>query len=291
MKDSDQNKNAGVFFDSGSQYEYRYRTMSIAHFPQLEEDIDRLRQKGLLSDAETFQGYLRGMKFSPTDNFPDAQSVIILAIFTKPMLVHFQFNGTRVPAAVPPNYYDAGWTRETLSGEIKSHIIGEAGYRIEDVSHRLHLKLLAVRSGLGRYGRNNICYVDGMGSFLNLRAYLTDYRFEENNWHEVQTMELCRNCTICMKQCPGGAIRPDQFVINVKRCIPLYNEIGGILPDWIPADAHHAFLGCMKCQWLCPANREPIKRIEQIEDITEEETRQFVSGRPEKNVILAVSQS
>jgi epoxyqueuosine reductase len=32
----------------------------------------------------------------------------------------------------------------------------------------LPLKSLAVRSGLAAYGRNNVCYVPGMGSFLEL---------------------------------------------------------------------------------------------------------------------------
>jgi epoxyqueuosine reductase len=36
------------------------------------------------------------------------------------------------------------------------------------------LKRLAVRSGLARYGRNNVTYVEGMGSFLELSASLTD---------------------------------------------------------------------------------------------------------------------
>jgi epoxyqueuosine reductase len=75
----------------------------------------------------------------------------------------------------------------------------------------------------------------------------------------------------------------------VKRCIPLYNEVEGELPDWIPVNAHHAFMGCMKCQALCPANRLPIKRTGQLEDITEEETRQFIGGHPEQSVILSVS--
>jgi epoxyqueuosine reductase len=223
------------------------------------------------------------------DDFPDARSVIIMAIFVQPMMVHFHYNGTRIPVAVPPNYYDPGLTGKMLNEEIQKNIIRETGYRIERAGNRLHLKLLAVRSGLGRYGRNNICYVDGMGSFLTLHAYLTDYRFKSDDWHEIQMMELCRNCSICMNQCPGDAIREEPFLIDVNRCIPLYNEVPGILPDWIPSDAHNALFGCMKCQAPCPANRESMKQIGLLEDITAEETRQFVNGNPAENVILSVS--
>lgn len=289
MENSNQ-KYAGVLSDPGCMYEYQYRTMSVKHFVALQENIDRLRQDGHLSDSKVFQGYLSDMKFALPKDFTEAQSVIVMAIAIKPLMLHFQFNGNRISAAMPPNYYDAGLTRKTLHAEIQKNIIKETGYRVERMSDTFHLKLLAVRSGLGRYGRNNICYVDGMGSFLTLHAYLTDYHFEEDHWQELGMMELCQECTICQKHCPGGAIRADNFVIDVKRCIPLYNEIEGILPDWIPANAHNAFMGCMKCQFPCPANREALKRIEQIEDITEEETRQFVDGNPDEDVILSVSQ-
>ena len=43
------------------------------------------------------------------------------------------------------------------------------------------MKLAAVRSGLAQYGRNNICYVEGMGSFFSFHAYLTDRVFEEDH--------------------------------------------------------------------------------------------------------------
>jgi epoxyqueuosine reductase len=281
---------AGVISDSSSAYEYQYRTVSVKHFSELQEDIDRLRRDGQLCGSETFQGYLSGMKFDLPDDFTDAKSVIIMAVFIQPMMINFQFNGKRIPAAMPPNYYDAGLTNEMLYDEIQKNIIPQGGYRAEKMGNHYHLKLLSVRSGLGRYGRNNICYVDGMGSFITLHAFLTDHSFEADHWGEMQMMLACTNCNTCIKQCPGGAISRDRFLIDVNRCIPLYNEVEGELPDWIPAGAHNAFMGCMKCQSPCPANRLPIKRIGQLEDITEEETRQFIGGNPDESVILSVSQ-
>jgi len=207
---------------AGSVYEYQYRTMSISHLPQLQGDIDCLTRDGQLSDAKTFQAYMNELAFKLPEDFQDAQSIIVVAIFIQPMIVHFQYNDTRIPAAMPPNYYDIGMTGKVMSDEIQKTIIRENGYHLQRANN-FHLKLLAVRSGLGRYGRNNICYVDGMGSFLTLHAYLTDYRFTADHWHDLRMMDLCRDCTICMKQCPGGAIHPERFVIDVKRCLPLYN--------------------------------------------------------------------
>jgi epoxyqueuosine reductase len=290
MESFDQTNYAGIISDAGSTYEYQYRTMSVKHFSELQEDIERLRRGGQLSNSKVFQGYLSDMKFALPEDFPNAKSVIVMAVFVKPMTVHFQFGGTRVPAAMPPNYYESGLTRDTLLDEVRKNIIKQDEYRVERMSDTFYLKLLAVRSGLGQYGRNNICYVDGMGSFLTLHAFLTDYPFEDDHWGEMQMMELCQNCRICIKQCPGGAIREDNFLVDINHCITLYNEVEGEFPDWIPSDVHHAYMGCMKCQSPCPANREPMKRTGQLEDITEEETRQFISGNPEEGIILSVSQ-
>jgi epoxyqueuosine reductase QueG len=87
-----------------------------------------------------------------------------------------------------------------------------------------------------------------------------------------------------------GAIRAENFVIDVKRCMPLYNEVQGSFPDWFPAGVHHTFMGCMKCQYPCPANRVALKQLGQLEDLTEDETRQFASGSPDEATILSVSQ-
>lgn len=290
MTNENQAQYTGTLEANGTQFSYQYRTLPIERLADLQEDIEKLRRAGQISDAKTFQGYLSEMKFALPEDFADAQSLIVMAIAIKPLMVHFRFKGNRISAAMPPNYYEAGLTRKILHDEIQKNIIVETGYHMERMSDTFHLKLLAVRSGLGRYGRNNICYVDGMGSFLTLHAYLTDYRFAEDHWQEVQMLEQCQHCQVCQKQCPGGAIRADHFVIDVKRCLPLYNEIEGILPDWIPPKAHNAIFGCMKCQAPCPANREAMQWVEAVEDVTEEETWQFVNGYPDEKSLLSVDQ-
>jgi epoxyqueuosine reductase len=284
-----QYKNSGTLIDANSIFEYQYRTLSVAHLPQLQEDITRLDRVGLLSNSEVFRSYLSEMTFTLPQDFPDAQSLIIMAIAIKPMSISFQTDQKQFSAAMPPNYYESGLTRIALKDEVQKKIIKADHYRIEWTYNRFHGKLLATRSGLGRYGRNNICYVDGMGSYLTLHSFLTDYAFSQDDWQEIQMMDLCQKCTICMQRCPGGAIRTDQFVVDIKRCITLYNEVPGELPDWMPANAHNSVMGCMICQASCPVNREPGKCTGQLDGLTQEETRQFLNGNPEESVVLSVS--
>ncbi|MFX1353970.1 MAG: 4Fe-4S double cluster binding domain-containing protein, partial [Promethearchaeota archaeon] len=185
-----------------------------------------------------------------------------------------------------------GTTFEDFENLIQKEIIKELGYKIQ-YTNKLHMKLLAVRSGLGKYGRNNICYVDDWGSMINLFAYFTDFQFEEDNWTEMKMMEQCENCTICVNNCPTNAIpvpNDDNFVINAGKCISVYNEIQGVIPDWIPSQAHNALIGCMKCQKPCPSNHKSIEITEKLEDITEEETKTILKGKTNEKIVKSLSE-
>ncbi|UCH58050.1 MAG: hypothetical protein JSV18_03915 [Candidatus Bathyarchaeota archaeon] len=266
---------------------YKYSTLSVDHLGELQGFIDGLKREGKLSDNETYRGYLSGLKFEVPEDFPEARSIIVLAFLNKLMLVNFHLNGENHEVMLPPQYYASGLTEEKLREIIQNEIIREPGYRIERTTE-VHLKLLAVRSGLAKYGRNNISYVDGMGSLLMLFAYFTDHPFEDN-WTELSMMDECEDCRICRTLCPTRCIPDENFVIDVGRCVTLYNEIKGEFPEWIPPDAHNALMGCMRCQMPCPANREVIDLVGRLEDVTEEETVKILDGAPDEELLASLS--
>jgi epoxyqueuosine reductase len=152
------------------------------------------------------------------------------------------------------------------------------------------LKRLAVRSGLGQYGRNNICYVDGMGSFTTLLAYFTDYNFLEDHFQDVSLMRRCLKCNICRRKCPTQCIPDKDFIIDAGRCVTLYNEIEGEFPEWLPANAHNALMGCMRCQFDCPQNRDVITKSVRLQDVTEEETHKILAGTTEPELLATLSE-
>ena len=278
-------------YDTYLNFTYKYKTVSIDHLKELQEDIDKLRNAGKLSDNEIYRGYIDTRGFEIPEKLPNAKSMIILAIFTKLALIVFHLEGRKYEIMIPPAYYDDALTNEILEDLILKKIIKEPGYKIE-LTRNLHLKLLAVRSGLGKYGRNNICYVDEMGSMLNLYACYTNFQFEEDNWTEMKMMDHCSNCKICINNCPTNAIptpSDETFVINAGKCISVYNEIDGKIPNWISADAHNALMGCMRCQLPCPGNRGVIKLIERFEDITETETKMMLEGITEQEFLNTLS--
>ncbi len=279
------------FHGKNINFKYRYKTVSIEHLPEMQEDIDKLRREGKLSDNETYRSYIDSKKFEIPETLTNAKSIVIIAIFSKPALINFHLDGKTHEVIVPPNYYDDGTTFEDFEKLILHEIIKEAGYKAE-YTNKLHVKLLAVRSGLGKYGRNNICYVDDWGSMINLFAYFTDYKFEEDHWTEMKMMDQCQKCSICRNKCLTDAIpnlADGGFVINAGNCISVYNEIEGIIPDWVPSNAHNALMGCMRCQEECPVNMKVINIKERLEDITEEETKMILNGTFDEKLASSIS--
>ncbi|MHA1212832.1 MAG: 4Fe-4S double cluster binding domain-containing protein [Candidatus Heimdallarchaeota archaeon] len=265
----------------------KYKAVSVKHLHELQLDIDKLEQEGKITKNKVIRGYIADFKFKQLEDFPEAKYLIAIAIEGKVALVDFHFKGTKHEIMIPPNYLTTNISDEELTDFILAKIIKNKDYRVERTG-KVHLKRLLARSGLGKYGRNNICYVDELGSLGNLFCFFTDYEFAEDNWSEVTMLEQCENCSICIKKCPTQAITQENFVIDVERCIPLYNEIEGDFPTWIPKDAHNALIGCMKCQMFCPANKVAMKNTQRFEDITEEETEVLLAGKGDENIIASI---
>jgi epoxyqueuosine reductase len=195
-------------------FTFRHRAVTVDHLKELQADIDRLENEGKISRNKVFRSYISNKQFRIPQDLSDAKSLIIIAVLMKPMLVNFLLGGRKHEIVLPSAYYDDGLTEEMLRDYILKEVVNEPGHRIERA--KVHLKLLAVRSGLGKYGRNNLCYVEGMGSMLALYAFFTDYPCEDN-WAEVDMMDNCKNCRICMNSCPNKCISEENFVIDVSR--------------------------------------------------------------------------
>ncbi len=270
--------------DPAPELHYAYRTMSVKHFPEMQAYIDGLKRTNRLSWNKTYRSYIDEMSFTLPEEFQDAKSVIVMSVFTRLMRVNFHLNGRAYEVALPPQYYDAGVSTEHLKDLIRKDIVKRPDCRLERTTS-LHLKHLAVRSGLGKYGINNLSYVEGMGSYITLYAFLTDYRFSEDHWQEIAVMDACKNCPICYSICPTNCITRENFVIDVGHCITLYNEIDGHFPRFILPSMHNALMGCMKCQVKCPENEKYSRMTGRLEDVSEEETRKILAGLPDRELL------
>jgi len=154
--------------------------------------------------------------------------------------------------------------------------LAQDGYRVAEA--RLPVKLLAVRSGLASYGKNNIAYVSGFGSFHRLTAFYSDFPLEEDSWQEMKMMDRCKSCQSCLKACPTGAVISERFLLRAEKCVTYFNEEPGDFPAWIERSWHNCLVGCMYCQKVCPLNKDVLGWIERGAEFSSDETELLLEG-------------
>jgi epoxyqueuosine reductase len=257
---------------------YLGRIVPAEHLRDLQKEIEKHHQQGLL-DAEFYQERLSGFRFSPPDDLPEARSMIVIAVPQPQIRFTFTWKGEEIQLVVPPTYLH--WKKtEQQARDLVAGIVGAQGYRV--AQGRLPEKLLAAHSGLGAYGRNNICYVEGLGSFHYPVALYSDLPSPEDAWQEARLMERCQKCQACIRACPSGAITAARFLLHAECCLTFRNEKPGSIPfpEWVDPAWHNCLVGCMVCQQVCPENKELLGWVEQGAQFSQEETALLLEGVP-----------
>jgi len=234
--------------------------------------LDGLLDAGLLS-------ILRDIYICDYSNVPfDVKSVIVTASPCRIGKVFFNYRGKKIPLTIPPTYVE--YKSEPVKIEsCLQQILAAENYHAK-LTYNLPGKIIAAKCGLSQYGKNNICYVPGLGSFALLSTFYSDLPCENGIWSDARLMERCRTCDACTNNCPTGAINPQSYLIRAERCITYHNEITNTpeFPEWISSSAHNSIVGCMHCQTCCPANRNYLNRIVELEEFSEDETEKIVRG-------------
>jgi epoxyqueuosine reductase len=258
------------------EFGYQARTISVDHLDQLQKQIEEQRSQKLL-DSQFFQERLSWVCFQIPESLPKAKAIIVVAVPRPQTRAVFTWNGVRRPLILPPTYTAYNIIAEQVQNSL-AKMLNEKGYKVTGTA--LPLKLLAVRSGLCQYGRNNITYVSGMGSFLQLVAVYSDMPCEEDSWQEVAMLQACEKCNLCRRACPAGAIPSDRFLLRAELCITYHNEKKGDIPfpSWIDASWHNCLEGCMRCQRACPLDKQFLDWVGEEEEFSEEETALLLNG-------------
>jgi epoxyqueuosine reductase len=240
------------------------------HLKELKEEIDDLYSKGQI-DTEPYEEYFREFASNFPDDFCNPSSLIVVAMPQHYAEVHFSFDGRQVAVTIPANYLSWKENRQKVE-DVMNEIMSPGGYSVLRVY--IPLKLLAVRSGLAEYGRNNITYVPGMGSFHGLIGFLSNFPCEDGAWRTKKMMQACEKCAACRLMCPTGAITQERFTLHAGRCIPFHNERSSNVPfpAWLDPSLQDSLVGCMHCQKVCPVNKEFLKHKQIGPSFTDEET-------------------
>ena len=250
---------------------YKAVTVSINHVAEIERNIKNLLSKKLISKDFIKNEPSNFFKFIPDD----AKSVLIIAFPSLITNVYFKIKGKNLKTIIPPAYIYKAEIKNIL--HILNKNLGRNNYIA--VKNNLPLKYLSVKSGLGKYGRNNISYIEGMGSYLRLAGFYLRVEPKEDNWKDFTMLERCRTCTNCIKICPTKTITEDSFLVRAERCLTYFNESEESFPSWIKKEWHNALVGCIKCQKVCPENKDLNDKIEAEFYFDEFETRNILKYR------------
>jgi epoxyqueuosine reductase len=252
------------------------RVVSSQFLQYLHDEIETQHAQGLI-DEEVYQEGLSFFSFLPPDNLPQIASLIVVAVPRPQTKVSFTLSGKTLTLILPPTYMGFREIQLQIKGLLTEWLDLE-GYRVAPAL--LPRKLLAVRSGLAEYGRNNIGYIPGMGSFFHLAVFYSDLPCQETTWCDLRMMDRCKNCNICLTRCPTGAITSKRFLLHAERCLVFHNERSADypFPGWIDPASHNSLVGCMLCQQFCPENKAFLEWFEGNESFSHEETSLLLAG-------------
>ena len=175
---------------------------------------------------------------------------------------------------LPPAYAN----RRALANEVLGYINDFKTLRLFGGRSHASQKLLAVRCGLARYGRNNISYSKEFGSYMHSCSFFSDMPCDTDEWRPIGLMEVCQSCKAAMAACPTGAIHSGHHIDAIK-CITASNELPGEFPEWLDKSAHNSIVGCMKCQDCCPANAHNKNNVKMGVEFSEEETAELLGHK------------
>ncbi len=196
-----------------------------------------IQQGELHPQAQALSGEVQSL-------MPDAQCIMLMAMPYQPFEIeHGQ-------AHVDAYYLTSNRAHE--SAKLLAQRIEETLHIRTMPSPPVYIKPLAVRCGLGEFGRNSLISVKKYGTRVSLQAIALDVSIETHDNSEKPLSSLCAKCGLCVSACPTHALDGTGRV-DISRCLRAQTE-GEAFPEAMRAHLGGSILGCDLCQRVCPRN-------------------------------------
>ncbi|MEN8113652.1 MAG: tRNA epoxyqueuosine(34) reductase QueG [Actinomycetota bacterium] len=127
--------------------------------------------------------------------------------------------------------------------------IQETGHRAEVLvdDSRLVDRAVAVRAGVGWWGRSTMVLAPGVGPWMLLGSVATDAPLEADQ----PMSRTCGTCVECIPACPTGAILPDG-ALDANLCLAYWLQTTGVIPPELRSHVGDRLYGCDDCLTSCP---------------------------------------
>ncbi len=224
---------------------------NVGVLQQVREELRDRKTTGEL-DAGFYDNNLTFFRYKDSlHSAADAQAIMLVAVRRPAHRVFFEFEQGALEVMLPPTYLRYSNLFIEVRDDIEACIPELQGHLSILVAP---LKRLACSLGLATYGRNNLTYIPGWGSYFQLLGYITDIDIGiPDDWapQPLMLMRECEDCWNCRLACPTAAIEEDRILLHAESCATLFSEQPGHLNHTL---APGCLFGCLECQQVCPMN-------------------------------------
>jgi epoxyqueuosine reductase len=247
--------------------ELGFQKVGIVRADALTEESERLQQwlvRGFHGEM-SWMGRNPPQRTEPRKIFPTAQSVVVVALnyYTPHQHVvssaHISGRAMSSTATGKVSRYAWGDDYHDVVGEklrallswIQAQWPAAEGKVCVDIQPTMD-KAWAVRAGLGWMGKHTNVITQDYGSWVFIGELLLNLELE---YDREEVADQCGSCTLCIDECPTGAIA-EPYVLDSNKCIShatiesrapeMREDVASNLEGWL--------YGCDICQDVCPWN-------------------------------------
>jgi len=258
---------------------YRVAVGSVSLLEEVRASLQRRRESGEI-EAGFYRDYLDSFTYQEGVSLRNVRSIIIVAVPDPAHVLEFTIGEQKIETILPPTYVRYRKIFDDVRDDLAKALAG-SGFRVELLN--APLKALGNRLGLLSYGRNNVGYIDGLGSYFQLVGLVSDVPLDEKDMSPVREETLlprCQKCRICAAACPMGAIERERILIHAEKCYTLFSESSNPIPESLRPPSPKCLIGCLRCQELCPENKGLLRLQEAAVSFDAEETEAFLGIKP-----------
>jgi epoxyqueuosine reductase len=152
-------------------------------------------------------------------------------------------------------------------GECLKHEYPDLEYKLTLDTQPILERDLAMRAGLGWFGKNSMLINRQHGSFFIIGGLLLNKKIPNNEKRAID-IDHCGQCTKCIDACPTNAIDPISRTIIAIDCISTFT-IEQFKIDTIPSNKmtlkEGTIFGCDICQDVCPWNKRVDRQNKKVD--------------------------
>jgi epoxyqueuosine reductase len=216
------------------------------------EVLARLQETGatakdymLSEDARIFFETLADVR----RRFPPAKAIVIIGAYSFDEECDYRTTRLKLQGKTARTYAYYPVVRQ-IAEKVASFIKDNGLQAIH--GQQIPLKYVASRIGLGSYGRNGLLFSKRFGSYVALRAIITDAELESDTFEPPELR--CEECGRCLKACPTGALYAP-YKVNPALCINPLTRKEDDIPRELRRKMGNWVCGCDICQEVCPMNQ------------------------------------